>query len=200
MVALSHVVQSRRSDLMHLRRELEEVSSKGGSSSSEGGKRYLVTRKDLDEALKEINSEESDREIFDRLFTLFDKTGSGKVHYLEYVVGLSVLVNASFSDRVLLSFELRDDKGQGSLSKSEVLSVFRSLSSTASFLGDPTLEVEEMQELVESLFTATLDKGGGMDDVFRYGENIDLVTEHPIIDAWLRRAGVSSDEGEDGKD
>ena len=53
-----------------------------------------------------------DQEIFDRLFTLFDKTGAGKVNYLELVVSLSLLIPGTLNDRLLLGFTLCDDEGK----------------------------------------------------------------------------------------
>ena len=191
MVALSHVVQTRRSELMTLRKELDMVANKQQSSS----KRYLITRKELDDGLREINVEETDHEVFDRLFTLFDKTGAGKVHFLELVVGLAPVLNASLSDRVRLAFELTDEDGRGFVDKREMKFLFKALNSTANFLGDPMLTIEEIEELVESLFTSVLD-AGSMTEAFPYPDNIEMVTEHPIIDSWLRRAGIETGEAE----
>ena len=39
-------------------------------------------------------------QIFERLFTLFDKTGSGSVLWRDFIVGLATIVNAAFDERL----------------------------------------------------------------------------------------------------
>mmetsp|Transcript_1579 Transcript_1579/g.2790 ORF Transcript_1579/g.2790 Transcript_1579/m.2790 type:complete len:229 (-) Transcript_1579:41-727(-) len=187
LVALSHVIQCRRAELMGLRAELQNASL-----AHPGTSKTSVTRKDFDHALSTLNIEDSDCEIFDRLFTLFDKTGAGKVNYMEVVVGLSVLVPGTLNNRLLLAFEITDDEGKGYLDKSSLLFLLKTLNQTCNFLGDPTLSPEVLEELTESLFIST-QEAEDLTEAFRYADSgVGAVVEHPIFEAWLR----SKDEEE----
>ena len=49
----------------------------------------LCSRTDLEDALKVVEKfEESDTELFSRLFTMFDNTGEGTIPVKEYLAGL----------------------------------------------------------------------------------------------------------------
>ena len=154
-----------------------------------------INRNQLDQALKTLNIEESDCEIIDKLFTLFDKTGAGKVEYLSLIVGLSCLVNIPIYDRIGLSLELTDLDGNSFLTRSELKLMFKSLALVCSFVGDPVMTDEDAEEMIESLFV-TLDGNGGAggSDTFGYADNSQTIVEHPIFDRWLR----ARDEEEEG--
>ena len=68
----------RRNELLAMRRELSEAASQHTSQN-----KRMIARKDFDAAMATLHIEESDQEVYDRLFTLFDKTGAGKVDHLE---------------------------------------------------------------------------------------------------------------------
>lgn len=47
------------------------------------------------------------------------------------------------------------------------------------------MELETMEELAESLFISTQD-ATSMTEAFEYGDNINAISEHPLLEAWLR--------------
>ncbi|GMI20909.1 hypothetical protein TeGR_g11 [Tetraparma gracilis] len=167
---------------MGLRSELQTAAAEKHGS----GHHKMITRKNFDNAMAQLHIEDADQEIFDRLFTLFDKTGAGKVNYLELIVGLSPIVNGTLTDRLVLAFELADEEGRGHVTKDEMLFVFKAMNSTSNFLGDPTMEPETIEELCESLFISTMESEN-LAEAFDYGqENVSSINEHPIFEAWLR--------------
>ena len=50
--------------------------------------------------------DESDRDIYDRLFTLFDKTGGGQVLFKDFIVGLTPIMKGSFDERLLCALQV----------------------------------------------------------------------------------------------
>ena len=202
LVALSHVIQckttamqspspllpcsppsplpGRRAELMGLRSELI-----GAASAKAGGHKKMIARKDFDEAMASLHMEDSDQEVFDRLFTLFDKTGAGKVNYQELIVGLAPICNGTLNDRLILAFELADEEGKGHCTKDEMLFVFKAMNSTVNFLGDPTMDLALMEEMCESIFVST-QESESLTEAFEYAENVNAISEHPIFEQWLR--------------
>tara|TARA_B110000305_G_scaffold240775_1_gene312441 strand:+ start:190 stop:582 length:393 start_codon:yes stop_codon:yes gene_type:complete len=116
VAALSQVISSKRPELMSLRASLTLAASKHEGSTP----KVKCLRKDLESAIKACNIEENDAEIFGKMFTLFDKTGGGKVDYRELLCGFSPLVNETLHDRLLLAFELVDEQGKGFVTKIEM--------------------------------------------------------------------------------
>ena len=174
---------------MGLRKELQEAAQKHA-----GTNKKMVARKDFDHAMVTLNFEDSDVEIFDRLFTLFDKTGAGKVNYHEVVISLAPLVPGTLNDRLILAFELCDDEGKGFVDKAEMLFTFKALNQLCNFLGDPTMELETLEELVESLFISTQDTAD-LTEAFGYADNVSAIAEHPLFEAWLRKLDEEKEEG-----
>ena len=153
----------------------------------------MVARKDFDDAMHALNIDDSDQEIFDRLFTLFDKTGAGRVNYHELVIGLAPLTNGTLNDRLLLAFELADDEGRGFVDRAEMQFAFKAMNSTCNFLGDPTMDPDTIDELVDSLFISSQD-AESLTEAFGYTDNITMISEHPIFEGWLRSKDAEMEE------
>ena len=82
-------------------------------------KRGTIRRKTLMHALKLlIVAESPDQEVLDRLFTMWDTTGSGNVACAEFIVGISVLAckEDSFEQAIRFSLQVADRKRSGRIS------------------------------------------------------------------------------------
>jgi len=78
-----------------------------------------------------------------------------------------------------------DSNGRGYVTKDEMRFILKAMNDTCNFLGDPTFETDQIDELVESLFISTQESANTTES-FGYADNINLLAEHPIFDAWLR--------------
>jgi Ca2+-binding EF-hand superfamily protein len=187
VVALSQVIQCRRADLLTLRVELSHAAAKqaqqGAGSHHHGS--TMVSRKDLDDVMHSLHLEESDVEIYSRLFTLFDRTGGGKVVYLNFCIGLTPIINGTLIDRIMLAFEMADEEAKGYVSKDTMREMFKNISLTCGFLGDNELPLEQIDELCDSLYAAGVNDVRSSGAGYEYGESIDICAEHPIIESWL---------------
>lgn len=56
------------------------------------------------EALELVGIMESDTEILDRLFSMFDKTGNDQINYKEFVGGLAPLCHGSVEDKLVCEY------------------------------------------------------------------------------------------------
>ena len=52
------------------------------------------------EALELVSIRETDAEILDRLFSMFDKTGNDQINYKEFVVGLAPLCDGTIEEKL----------------------------------------------------------------------------------------------------
>ncbi|CAN0416265.1 unnamed protein product, partial [Pylaiella littoralis] len=93
---------------------------------------------------------ESDTEILDRLFSMFDKTGNDQINYKEFVGGLAPLCHGTVEEKLacesmrqsvrLVSFELCDSSGTGKIEQDDMEQLLISINDTASYFGDPVLK------------------------------------------------------------
>ena len=113
---ISQVYQSNRSELLALRKR----AVRGG--------RKAVDREAWEAAEVASSIDDSDRDINERLFTLYDKRGNNEVQAKEFLAGLATIVNATLEERLHMAFELCDDKGTGFLTQPEVMSALISMS------------------------------------------------------------------------
>lgn len=56
------------------------------------------------EALELAGIVETDTEILDKLFSMFDKTGNDQINYKEFVVGLAPLCHGTVEDKLACEF------------------------------------------------------------------------------------------------
>ena len=75
-------------------------------------KGHMIARGEYQDAAQFVVIDPSDCEVFDRLLTLFDKTGDGRVMWKELMVGCACIINASFEDRLLVAMELYDEAAE----------------------------------------------------------------------------------------
>ena len=178
VVVISHVIQSGRSELMALRRRILMMK--------QDKKGHMIARGEYQDAAQFVVIDPSDSEVFDRLLTLFDKTGDGRVMWKELMVGCACIINASFEDRLLVAMELYDEEKSGQLARHEVHHVIKALGQTCDFFGDPKLSPESAEELVESLFLTKMDVLTSGERL-PYKECIHDLAQHPIVETYLNK-------------
>ena len=108
VAVISHVIQSSGPELIAMRKNMSDAAKVNNNPK-------FVTRKQFLAAEVAVTVDESDREIFDRIFTLFDKTGAGTVQWREFLAGLAPLTKGTTAERLLLAFELFDTTNSGAL-------------------------------------------------------------------------------------
>ena len=79
---------------------LDKLRTLFKSYGEASGEPNMITRADFDASVKEVELETSDTEILDRLFTLCDEPGDCKIDYKDFLVGVSLLVSGSISDKI----------------------------------------------------------------------------------------------------
>lgn len=181
VAVISHVVQSGGAELMAMRKHVSESAKKNNEPK-------FCTRKQFQAAEAAVTVDDSDREIFDRLFTLFDKTGAGTVLWREFFAGLAPITKGTVAERLLLAFELFDTTNEGALDMNEVKMSFRAFNQTAAAMGDPLLSLYQMTELVESVFEAVGEdvlEGAGPSAKLKYAEAISEFVDHPVMESYL---------------
>jgi len=180
---LSQVVQTTRTELLNARRKVVNAPHLQGQN--------YMDRHDFDEAQNIAAIDESDKEIFDQIFTLFDKSGGGKVIFKDFFTGLAPLTQGSLSDRVYLAMELYDTEKKGVLSEDDLRAVLRCINFTCHCLEDPILEVDEIDELVETSM-ATVNPAELKHGMVKYSKVFaKQICNHPTVVTLMLRGSKS---------
>lgn len=185
VAVISHVVQSGGPELLAMRKHMSDAARKNADPK-------FVTRKQFHAAETALTIDDSDREIFDRLFTLFDKTGAGTVQWREFLTGLSLITKGDAQERLELAFELFDKDNIGALEQTDVQMSFRALNQTAAALGDPIMSLDQLTELTETVFDSVDEdmlEGPALKARIKYAGAISEFVNHPITESYLSSGG-----------
>lgn len=94
ITAMSHVVHFTRDELLSLQKEFLRVAKASGDNEN------TITRAQFHDALHIVKVEESDKELLDRLFTMFDDTGDGQINFKEFVCGVSTILRGTLEEKL----------------------------------------------------------------------------------------------------
>ena len=151
------------------------------------GEANVVNRSDFDAALKSLDGvESSDIELLDRLFILLDEAGDCKIDYKDFLIGASILVSGTLSEKILFAFTVQDESDSGVVMSGEMKKIFTALNSVASFFGDPVMTSAQIKELVIDTFKL----GSNSSEPLRYSEFIDAMASHVVVTQFVNGKGT----------
>ncbi|GMF34816.1 unnamed protein product [Phytophthora fragariaefolia] len=114
---------------------------------------------EFEESLNTVNIAASDRAIFDRMFTLMDRTGDEQVLAVQFLIGASLLLRGSLGVKLQAALQFASDADsspgfEGGLSPDALSFTLTTLAAVASFFGDPLVPVSDVNRVVEDLIGA----------------------------------------------
>ncbi|KAG7381659.1 hypothetical protein PHYPSEUDO_005758 [Phytophthora pseudosyringae] len=140
---------------------------------------------DFEEALNSVRFAASDRAIFDRLFTLLDRTGDERILAIQFLVGASALLRGSLDVKLqaALQFTSDADSSQGfedGLSPEGLSFALTTLAAVASFFGDPLVTAEDVSRVVGDVC--------GSDGSCSCEELTKSIEEHSLVQEYVYRS------------
>mmetsp|Transcript_6921 Transcript_6921/g.22452 ORF Transcript_6921/g.22452 Transcript_6921/m.22452 type:complete len:203 (-) Transcript_6921:129-737(-) len=182
VAAMSNVTSIEKRELVLMRTKFAEAARRDGNLNT-------ITREDFKSALEEIGTNDTDTEVLDRLFTMFDKMGDGQINYREFVVGISPLAQGTVPQKLETAFELYDVDDTGRVKPAEMAFVLNAMNNVASWFGDPGMMPEDVDVVVEDVFKASAEhvsKAGSIP----YREHVEAMHSHPIFAQFLAGNGT----------
>lgn len=179
IAAMAVVSGIEKSHLDKLRKLFKKCSENSGEPS-------MISRSDFDGAVKEIELETPDVEILDRLFTLCDEPGDCKIDYKDFLVGVSLLISGSTSDKLLCAFNMFDEQESGTIMSGEMRRVLTSMNSVTSYFGDPVVTADQIKDLVIDVFKMS----GSSTTPLRYADHLELISDHPTMKQFTSGKGT----------
>ncbi|KAJ8610864.1 hypothetical protein CTAYLR_009144 [Chrysophaeum taylorii] len=185
VAAMASVTALERKEMLAMRDKLSKAAQLSGSNPN------TVSREDFGRAIEEIGVTDSDLEILDRLFTMFDKLGDGEINFREMVVGLSPLARGTAPAKLALAFELYDLTKTDHVKPAEMVFILNAINNVASWLGDPVVNPEDVHALVDDVFEANFSAGRPVSPqtTCKYADAIDPILGHHVAIQFLSGAG-----------
>jgi Ca2+-binding EF-hand superfamily protein len=166
--AMSNYTHFEKHELNRLRDQFKELAERHGNP-------LTISRSEMQEAIQAVGIVESDAEVLDRLFTMFDKTGDDAIYFREFIAGIAPLISADVKEKVDFALQMYDTIGTGKLRSDEVVKLLSSINRTASYFGDPCLTEQQVIDLVEDVFNS---EEGKIKD-FLYQNYLNGIIDHP---------------------
>jgi Ca2+-binding EF-hand superfamily protein len=173
------------------RREFEalrDAAVKVGSQAPVGD--FTVTREEFETILSEASISDGDQVVLQRMYSVADTNGDGKVDLRVFAAGLAPLHVGTTQDKLSLGFELMDPHATGSVSPETFTTALQAMASTASMFGDIMPEPGD----VEALVAATFGDSPAADAKFAYKDFTEMIVSNPTLQAFLERGAKTMGE------
>ena len=132
----------------------------------------VCNRTDFDDAINSVEKfEESDKELFSRLFVMFDNTGESLIPIKEYLAGVGgCLCSGTVLEKLAIAMQLYDLTGAGVVDRADMKKILNSINLVTSYFGDPVVSPAEIERLTYDTFQKNEEPSGPM--------NIDAAVPH----------------------
>ena len=178
------------SNVTHVeKREITALLKKFKESVTDDGNPHILKRIQFTEGLKFVGINQNDADIFDRLFTMYDKTGDDQIVFRELIVGICPLISGSLIDKITFAFQLFDTDESALLRAIDMINVLSQMNRVASYFGDPVMTEDQIVNVILDV----VDKAGlssdGLAALINYSEYSKIIAEHPTIQIFTSGGG-----------
>uniref|UniRef100_A0A7S3JWH3 EF-hand domain-containing protein n=1 Tax=Aureoumbra lagunensis TaxID=44058 RepID=A0A7S3JWH3_9STRA len=174
------------------KRELMILREKWMGSMRISGHPTSITRDEFGRGIEEAAIADTDIEVLDRLFVMFDKMGDGFVNVREVTAALAALSTGTDMIKLHLALELYDINKTQKARAPEILFVLDAINNIAYWFGDPALSPEDLHAVVDDVYDAvTVTKDG----YAQFDDLIPTILNHHLVSTFLQ-ADASAIDGE----
>ncbi|KAJ8598659.1 hypothetical protein CTAYLR_003061 [Chrysophaeum taylorii] len=152
------------------------------------GNPKMLAKDDYNAALATIDLIDSDRDILDRIFVMFDRTGEDRVNYKEFSVSLVPFITATTAAKLEFAFDTYDLEAIGKLKYNDVRFVLTTLNSIASYFGDPVLRAAQIDDIIDDAADAIDPTKSG---VFPIPDLTTFVARHRLAIDFIEGKGTA---------
>eukprot|EP00986_Skeletonema_menzelii_P005767 scaffold2137_cov140-Skeletonema_menzelii.AAC.3 len=184
--AMSHMMNITKPQLLQLRDRCISVSIKDGSTASG----YKLLRENFLQACTDCGvSIEPDYQVFEKLFTMWDRNGYG-VDTLTFFAGISPLASVmDVNTKLQFAIEVFDHKQSGRVGRISLIRILQAINVTASYFGDKVLVPRQIVAIVDNLFDG--ENRLKDDDTIEYEGKVGTLAGHPFVLEFSNGQGSS---------
>jgi Kv channel-interacting protein len=178
VAAVSNVVHLTKDELLELMKQTRDFAQQSQPTD-------CVDRENFLAACEIVGVHESDVEIVDKIFTLFDATGNDLVGYRKFVASFAMLIRGTMADKLQFAFQLYDIDMKRTINEQHMNVLLGAVSDCLDFFGDMKLPSRRIAILVENIFQESDKNADGEIDL---AEGFLPLTSHPIVNDYMDKA------------
>lgn len=125
IAAMANVTHVEKRELFSLQEKFKELAAREGNPNS-------INRAEFTEALNFVGVNQNDSDIFDRLFTMYDKTGDDVIIYKDFLAGVAPLISGSPAEKIEFAFKMYDTEGRNVIRSNAMVNVLSNMNRVAS--------------------------------------------------------------------
>lgn len=140
---------------------------------------FKMKRTDLLRAMDEVDIKDGrDFDVFDQLFTMWDKSGDDEVNTILFLASVSPL-SSVMDTATKLEFALKmfDANETGRISHGGMMKLFDGINATASYFGDTVITPNQIEMMCQDIFHNP--QTGVLEDTISYDMKIHYISFHP---------------------
>ena len=148
----------------------------------------VCDRGEFDDAVKSVEKfEESDIELFSRLFVMFDNTVEGTIPVKDYLAGVGgCLCSGTVQEKLTVAMKLYNLENTGTLDRADIKKVLNSINLVTSYFGDPVVSPADIDKCVYDTFQKNEEPSAPM----KIEDAVPHVSNHEITEAFIAGRGA----------
>jgi Ca2+-binding EF-hand superfamily protein len=171
------------------KREIVSLLTKFRESGASDGNPNMIRRPQFTEALRLVGINQNDTDIFDRLFTMYDKTGDDQISFREFIVGVCPLISGTHIEKIDFAFQLYDIDETTVLRANDMINVLSQMNRVASYFGDPVMTEDQVASVVLDVVDSAGLSGEGPTAVLNYAEYSRMIADHALVQTFISGGG-----------
>ena len=176
--AVGNVVHLTRDELLALMKQCRDFA--GQSQPLD-----CIDRENFLAACEIVGLHESDTEICDKLFTLFDATGEDLVPFRTLVSSFAMIIRGTMAEKVQFATQMYDMDMSKRISAQDLITLLGALADCMDYFGDLKLPSRKISTMVENIFQESDKNADGEVDL---SEVFQPLTTHPLISEFMDKA------------
>lgn len=178
------------SNVTHVeKREIAALLSKFRESGAKDGNPNMIRRTQFTEGMGFVGINQNDADIFDRLFTMYDKTGDDQIVFKEFIVGICPLISGSHTEKIDFAFQLFDIEETTVLRANDMINVLSQMNRVASYFGDPVMTEDQVASVILDIVDLAGLSADGLAALLNYAEYSKIIAEHPMVQTFISGGG-----------
>lgn len=144
---------------------------------------FAIDDRHFEEILLRLQVHQSDRDVFEDYFRLQDKQNRGISNLRQVLISVATTTTSSIQSLITTCLKIMDRTNSKMVEKTEFIVICKVINDTCFYVGDKALPVEQVYDLVNSVYTSC----GKIDGQIYYPDVIEYVSQHPIVQLFISK-------------
>jgi Ca2+-binding EF-hand superfamily protein len=178
------------SNVTHVeKREIGAMFGKFREAGARDGNPNMIRRAQFAECLGLVGINQNDADIFDRLFTMYDKTGDDQIVFKDFIMGICPLISGTHTEKIEFAMQLYDTDETALLRANDMINILSQMNRVASYFGDPVMTEDQVASVILDVVDLAGLSADGLSASLNYAEYVKVIAEHPLVQTFISGGG-----------